>query len=130
MDLKVFIASQEVICSECGKNLRRNAWKTLIENKKGLCLSCSDLDHLAFLPSGNAALTLQSGKHSILKAVEFKWSTRRKRCERQGILVEEAAIDQADEDCLSDADIRARRRERDALRREVQRSRRAHSRCK
>ena len=42
---------------------------------------------------------------------------RRNRYERQGILAEAAAIEQAARECLSDADLRARRRERDHGRR-------------
>ncbi|MEA2587349.1 MAG: hypothetical protein QOH66_276 [Actinomycetota bacterium] len=38
----------------------------------------------------------------------------RKRYERQGILVEEAALAQAEEECLSDADLGAARRAREA----------------
>ena len=37
---------------------------------------------------------------------------RCKRYERQGLLVEEAALDQAEQECLADADARERRRER------------------
>jgi hypothetical protein len=46
-----------------------------------------------------------------------RWSTRRNRYERQGILAETAAIEQAAQECLSDADLRARRREREQSRR-------------
>lgn len=118
MDFTVFIASKEAICSECGENLGRHAWITLTPDKDVVCLSCADLDHLVFLPSGDAALTRRSGKYSSLKAVVLKWSSRRKRYERQGILVEESAIQRAEEECLADADIRVRRREREAQRRE------------
>ena len=41
----------------------------------------------------------------------------RPRYERQGVLVEEAAIKQAEAECLADEDARARRREREAERR-------------
>ena len=47
----------------------------------------------------------------------MRWSRARKRYERQGLLVEEAALAQAEEECLADADARARRREREAARR-------------
>jgi len=118
MDFTVFIASKEAVCSECGENLGRHAWITLTKDKDVVCLSCADLDHLVFLPSGDAALTRRSGKYSSLKAVVLKWSSRRKRYERQGILVEESAIQRAEEESLADADIRERRREREAQRRE------------
>ena len=88
MDLKVFITTSDSSCSECGEQLGRHAWITLAENKGALCLSCADLDHLVFLPSGDAALTRRAGKYSTLSAVVLKWSRARKRYERQGLLVE------------------------------------------
>jgi hypothetical protein len=118
MDLKVFIAGKEATCAECGENLGHHAWITLVEDQGPVCLSCADLDHLEFLPSGDAALTRRAGKYSRLKAIVLQWSRSRKRYERQGILVEEAALAQAEEECLADADLRARRRERDEERRE------------
>lgn len=90
----------------------------LLKDKTGaLCLDCADLGHLEFLPSGDAALTRRARKASRLSAVVVRWSTRRKRYERQGVLVEPAAVEQAAQECLSDADARARRRERDQSRR-------------
>jgi hypothetical protein len=41
----------------------------------------------------------------------------RKRYERQGLLVEDQALAQAEQECLADADARTRRREREAARR-------------
>ncbi len=63
-DLKVFITSGESErseCSECGEKLGRHAWITLAGEKGALCLPCADLDHLVFLPSGDAALAAASG---------------------------------------------------------------------
>ncbi|MBU4225767.1 MAG: DUF2293 domain-containing protein, partial [Chloroflexi bacterium] len=117
MDLKVFITSGESVCSECGEELGRHAWITLAEGKGALCLSCADMDHLIFLPSGDAALTRRAGKYSTLSAVVLKWSRARKRYERQGLLVEETALQRAEQECLDDAEARARRREREAERR-------------
>lgn len=51
----------------------------MVENKGALCLSCADLDHLVFLPTGSAALTRRSAKYSILSAVVLKWSRARSR---------------------------------------------------
>jgi hypothetical protein len=117
MDLKVFITTREAVCSECGKQLEPRAWITLVEDKGALCLPCAELDRLVFLPSGDAALTRRAGKYSILSAVVLKWSRPRKRYERQGLLVEEAALQKAEQECLEDAEVRARRREREAERR-------------
>jgi len=117
MDLKVFITNQDSTCDECGEHLGHHAWITLVEDKGALCLSCADLDHLVFLPSGDAALTRRSDKYSTLSAVVLKWSRARKHYERQGLLVEEAALQRAEQECLDDADVRARRSEREAERR-------------
>lgn len=90
----------------------------LIMDEPGpLCMTCADLDHLVFLPSGDAALTRRAKKHSRLTAVVVRFSRSRKRYERQGILAEEAALAQAERECLEDADARARRREREQTRR-------------
>ena len=116
MDLKVFITNQDSTCDECGEQLGHHAWITLSEGK-AYCLSCADLDHLLFLPSGDAALTRRAGKYSTLSAVVLKWSRARKRYERQGLLLEESALQRAEQECLADEEIRARRRQREAERR-------------
>jgi hypothetical protein len=56
-EIKVFISSRESSCDECGEELASKAWITLAGEKGALCLSCADLDHLLFLPSGNVTLT-------------------------------------------------------------------------
>ncbi|RPJ44801.1 MAG: DUF2293 domain-containing protein [Chloroflexi bacterium] len=117
MDLKVFISHQASTCAECGKELGRHAWIFLLENKGAVCLSCADLDHLVFLPPGDAALTRRAHKHSTLTAVVLEWSRARKRYERQGLLVEEQALAKAEQECLVDSEARERRREREAQRR-------------
>ena len=100
-------------CASCG-----DTGDFLRMDKAGaLCLDCADLGHLEFLPSGDAALTRRATKASRLSAVVVRWSTRRNRYERQGILAEAAAIEQTAQECLSDADVRARRREREQSRR-------------
>lgn len=116
-DLRVFISTQDSTCDECGENLGRGAWITLVEDKGAFCLSCGDLDHLVFLPSGDAAITRRARKHSTLAAVVLKWSRARKRYERQGLLVEAHALEEAERECLSDSEARNRRREREAERR-------------
>jgi len=119
MDLKVFITTHETTCSECGEDLGRHAWILLAGERGALCLACADLDHLLFLPPGDAALTRRANQHSTLSAVVLKWSRARKRYERQGLLVEAQALEQAEKECLADADARQRRQERDAQRRAI-----------
>ena len=82
-DLKVFISSRDSTCDECGEHLGRRAWITLVKDKGTLCLSCADLDHLVFLPSGDAALTGRARKHLSLAAVVLEWTRARKRYERR-----------------------------------------------
>ena len=117
-DLKVFISTRDSTCGECGEDLGRRAWITLNKDKGALCLPCADLAHLTFLPSGDAALTRRARKYSILSAMVLKWSRARKRYERQGLLVESQALEQAERECLADSEARALRREREAVRRE------------
>ena len=77
----------------------------LLKSKAGdLCLDCGGLGHLEFLPSGDAALSRRARKASRQCVVIVRWNSRRKRNERQGILAEPAAIEQAAQQCLSDAD--------------------------
>ena len=116
-DLTVFIAKREATCDECRENLGPKVWITLNKEKGALCLACADLDHLVFLPPGNAALTRRAHNNSILSAVVLKWSQSRKRYERQGLLVEESALGRAEKECLADEEVRARRREREVERR-------------
>ena len=111
-EIKVFISHRDSKCDECGEQLGRQAWITLEENKGALCLSCADLDQLIFLPTGDAALTRRSKKYSTLSAVVLKFSRARRRYERQGLLVEEDALAQAEAECLADIEVRERRNER------------------
>ena len=119
-DLKVFISHRASVCGECHEELGTKAWVFLAGERGALCLSCADLDHLVFLPSGDAAVTRRARKLSTLAAVVLKWSCARNRYERQGLLVEEDALHEAEASCLADEEARARRRERSGLRRAYQ----------
>jgi hypothetical protein len=112
-DLVVVQPVRDWTCAEC-----KGTGDLLIMDDAGpLCLACADMDHLVFLPSGEAALTRRAKKASGLSAVVVRWSRTRKRYERQGLLVEVAALEQAEQQCLADSDARMRRRERDQERR-------------
>jgi len=115
-DLLVIQPLKEFTCAEC-----QGTGDMLIMDDPGpLCLVCADLDHLVFLTAGDAALTRRAKKASALSAVVVRWSRTRKRYERQGLLVEETALEQAEQQCLADEDARMRRRERDRERRDAQ----------
>ena len=116
-DIVVFISTRNSTCHECKQELGRRAWITLDQMKNALCLDCADLDHLVFLPSGDAALTRRSRKYSGLSAVVLKWTRARKRYERQGLLVENEALERAEKECAADEGARKLARERAAARR-------------
>lgn len=117
-ELAVFIISGAAKCSECAEELDKGTWVTLQgSDRLPVCLNCADLDHLAYLPSGDMALTRRSRNYSGLVAVVVKWSRARKRYERQGLLVEEEAIARAEDECEADAGQRLVRRELAANRR-------------
>ena len=100
-------------CSACG-----GTGDLLIMDEPGpLCLACAEMDHLVYLPAGDAALTRRAKAASRLSAVLVRFSRARKRYERQGILVEEDALAAAEQQCLADEEARVRRRARDAERR-------------
>jgi len=115
-DLVVVQPLKAFTCARCG---RTDADMLMNEDAGAVCLDCADLGHLVFLPAGDAALTRRARQASRLSAVVVRFSRSRRRHERQGLLVERAAIEQAEQQCLSDEEARARRRERDRQRREV-----------
>lgn len=113
-DLVVVIPLKGFTCAECHT---ADGDLLIMDDKGPLCMACADMDHLVFLPSGDAALTRRAKKASRLSAVVTRWSRTRKRYERQGLLVEEAALEAAEQQCLEDEEARIRRRERDRERR-------------
>jgi hypothetical protein len=117
-EIVVFMVRKDTKCEECGSELWKGSMLR-VERERGLCLACADLDHLEYLPRGDAVVTRRASKYSKLRAVVVRWSRTRKRYERQGILVEPEAIDRAEVESLADADVRARRAERAALVREA-----------
>ncbi len=117
-ELKVFISNRDSTCEECQAELGKQAWIHLAGERGALCLDCADLAHLAFLPSGNTALTRRAKKYSQLHAVVLKWSRSRNRYERQGLLVEEEGLARAEGECLANAEVRERRRGREQERRD------------
>lgn len=109
-DLRIFISNRESRCDECGDDLGARALIFLAGDRGALCLTCADLDHLVFLPSGDPAVTRRARKHSALAAVVLKWSRARKRYERQGLLVGGRGA-RAGRGGMDDAEARLRRRE-------------------
>ncbi len=91
-----------------------------MEGDGPLCLVCADLDQLVFLPAGDTALTRRAKKASGLGAVVVRFSRSRGRYERQGVLLEEEALAQAEAACLADEEAQVRRHLREAEHRSVE----------
>ena len=115
-DLVAIAALNDWKCSSCGGT----GEFLLMEDPGPVCLTCADMDHLVFLPAGDATLSRRAKKASRLSLVVVRFARARKRYERQGILVEEAALERAEDECLADEDARARQRLRAAERRKVE----------
>lgn len=72
------------------------------------CVDCAGLGQLEFLPPGDPAFTRRARIASSRSVVVMGWNMRFNRIERQGILVEPAAIERAARDYLADVDQRPR----------------------
>ena len=112
-ELVVISPIKDWTCTACGGT----GGLLLMEGTGPLCMRCADMDHLVFLPARDAALTRRAKRGSRLSAVVVRFSRVRKRYERQGILVEETALEHAERECLADEEARARRRGREDARR-------------
>ncbi|MGD9645796.1 MAG: DUF2293 domain-containing protein [Pirellulales bacterium] len=116
-EIVVFMARRAGNCSGCGVATGQGGM-TRLQDEKALCLDCAGLGDLEFLPSGDAAITRRAKQYSQRWAVVVRWSTARKRFERQGLLVEPQAIGRAEDQSRDDADARKRQRERGAAQRQ------------
>jgi hypothetical protein len=83
--------NNEWTCHRCGKS----GDLLMMENPGPACLACVGLDDLEFLPAGDALLTRRAKANSARSAVVVRFSRTRRRYERQGLLVEPAALAEA-----------------------------------
>ena len=83
--------NREWKCHRCGAS----GDLLVMENPGPACLKCLGLDDLEYLPAGDARLTRRAKANATRYAVVVRFSRRRKRYERQGLLVEPQAIEQA-----------------------------------
>ena len=119
-DLMVFQQTGDSsACSECSETLRKGDL-FLLEQQEPICLECADMAHLEFLPSGDATLTRRARKHSPLSAIVTRFDSRRKRYQRQGVLVTSESIDAAHAQNAGDMAERAIARQKAAERRSKQ----------
>jgi hypothetical protein len=75
-------------CHRCGDSGNL----LMMENAGPACLRCVGLDDLEFLSAGDALLTRRAKAKSARHAVVVRFSKSRRRYERQGLLVEPAAM--------------------------------------
>ena len=115
----VWISHKDAKCTACGAKLARGEFLALDRAEGSRCLKCAGLNGLVFLPSGDAALTRRAVARSSRSAVVLKFSTARKRNERQGVLVEASAIAHAERENASDEARRQAQREQRRVRDEA-----------
>lgn len=97
-DEAVYALSKASRCYGCDKRLLENDIVKLNhkENESEVfCVSCSGLDGLELLRSGNATITRLAKKYSKTRFVVMKWSELWKTYERLGLLLERDAIEKA-----------------------------------
>ncbi|MCB5183144.1 DUF2293 domain-containing protein [Streptomyces antimicrobicus] len=114
MNLVVFEPLKGISCAECRKGPLPHLVRV---SGVPRCLDCSALGHLVYLPRGDAALTRRARTGSSVSAVVVRFNKRRRRYERQGLLVEREALARAEQACRADAAVRARGRDRARRRR-------------
>jgi len=82
-EIVVFWARSRVTCDGCGEDLGKGALIRL-EDRQAFCPDCADLDHLVFLPSGDAALTRRASRLSGLRAAcRLRDAERRERLDQE-----------------------------------------------
>jgi len=89
-DLVVIDPLHEWTCAGCSTT---GTGLLLMQDDQPYCLRCVQLDHLVFLPAGDAQRTRRAHRASSLTAVVVRFSKTRKRYERQGLLVESHTVD-------------------------------------
>lgn len=103
-ELVVFINFRPSHCAQCNKEQGKGTI-IYVEEGQSYCMKCAGFNDLVLLPSGNAALTRTTKKYSPTNLVVVKFSRTRKRYERQGLLVEEKALQQAAEELEINLDL-------------------------
>jgi hypothetical protein len=99
-DLVVISPVNDWKCAGCGGT----GDFLFMEDRGPLCLRCADMDHLVYLPSGDAKLSRRAKAASGLSAVVVRFSRARRRYERQGVLVEKDALARAEAQCRADVE--------------------------
>src|SRR5258708_36057230 len=86
-DLVVFEILRDSKCTDCDEGIWKGEF-LFLDGEQALCLSCADLDHLEYLPRGDAALTRRPKRHSGLSAAVGRFRRARRRSGTRGSRVE------------------------------------------
>jgi hypothetical protein len=89
-DLVVVSPLRDWTCAGCATTCND---LLLMRDDEPHCMRCARLDHLVFLPAGDAGRTRRAHRASTLAAVVVRFSRSRKRYVRQGLLVEPEALE-------------------------------------
>ena len=90
--------NREWTCHRCGGT----GDLFIMEDAGRACLHCGGLGDLVFLGRGSALLTRRAKAKSTRSALVMRFSRARHRYERQGILVEQAALDEAEREIAAE----------------------------
>lgn len=96
-ELVAFSILKSTQCSQCQEELGRGRL-LYVEGEQPFCLNCAGFGNLVFLPRGDPSLTRAAKKQSKVCLVVVRFSRARKRYEGQGLLVEEEALQKAEEE--------------------------------
>lgn len=115
----IYLTKREKLsCKKCKNSIPKGkAFVAEKEDYNGLCIRCSPFANYTLLPSGDAALTRRSKKHSELCGVLLFWNQRRRRYERKGQYVEASAIATAKKECEADEKERSLKNKKAAIKR-------------
>lgn len=97
-DLVVWRMRKNLPCAMCKRPLKKQRRDLAAMQQTGklwipTCLKCLHVDHLVFLPAGDSRVTRTASRLSSRRAVVM--ASRRKFLQREGILVERAAMHEA-----------------------------------
>lgn len=115
----VFRILHDTRCSECGADVAQ-AELLAMEADQPLCLQCAYLEELDFVSASDSGLLQLAAEWSERSAVVVRFHRCHRRYERQGLLVNRAALEKAERECLADADERSAARVRETVYRHEQ----------
>ena len=93
----VFSILKSSQCGRCHKELFKGNF-LYKEQDRALCMRCAGFDDLVYLAAGDAKITRRAKKYSVKYAVVVRFSCTRRSYERKGLLVERAALQNAEKE--------------------------------